>query len=233
MIGLVVVGIAEDVVVVLLQIARLGVVDEIRLGLHRLFGIEVRGEDLVFDLDQFECLLGDGFGNGHHTGNVVAHVAHLVESQRIVMAHRKNAVRVGRILPHCNRNHAFAFLCAARVDALDARVRVRGMEDLADQHAGTLRSSVYLPAPVVFPAASIILKVILATVQEELGLPNAAGLTAELHSLLVDEPNQFFLAHQDSEKDDSMVGTLVATLPSSYTGGELMVGLGEDYRRKN
>jgi predicted 2-oxoglutarate/Fe(II)-dependent dioxygenase YbiX len=74
------------------------------------------------------------------------------------------------------------------------------------------------------------LKVILATVQEELGLPNGAGLTAELHSLLVYEPNQFFLAHQDSEKDDSMVGTLVVTLPSSYTGGELMVGLGEEWK---
>ncbi len=68
------------------------------------------------------------------------------------------------------------------------------------------------------------LKVILATVKEELGLPDAAELTADLHSLLVYEPNQFFLAHQDSEKDDSMVGTLVVTLPSSYTGGELMVG---------
>src|SRR5579864_4616202 len=65
---------------------------------------------------------------------------------------------------------------------------------------------------------------ILATVKEELGLPNAARLTADLHSLLVYEPNQFFLAHQDSEKDDSMVGTLVVTLPSSHTGGELMVG---------
>jgi hypothetical protein len=65
---------------------------------------------------------------------------------------------------------------------------------------------------------------ILATVKEELGLPNAAGLTADLHSLLVYEPNQFFLVHQDSEKDDSMVGTLVVTLPSSYAGGELMVG---------
>ena len=68
------------------------------------------------------------------------------------------------------------------------------------------------------------LKVILATVKEELGLPNAAELTAGLHSLLVYEPNQHFLAHQDSEKDDSMVGTLVVTLPSSYAGGELMVG---------
>jgi 2OG-Fe(II) oxygenase superfamily len=74
------------------------------------------------------------------------------------------------------------------------------------------------------------LKVILATVKEELGLPNAAELTADLHSLLVYETNQHFLAHQDSEKDDSMVGTLVVTLPSSYTGGELMVGHNEEWK---
>jgi predicted 2-oxoglutarate/Fe(II)-dependent dioxygenase YbiX len=74
------------------------------------------------------------------------------------------------------------------------------------------------------------LKVILATIKEELGLPNAAELTADLHSLLIYETNQHFLAHQDSEKDDSMVGTLVVTLPSSYTGGELMVGLGEEWK---
>ena len=73
------------------------------------------------------------------------------------------------------------------------------------------------------------LKDILATVKEELGLPNAAELTADLHSLLVYETNQHFLAHQDSEKDDSMVGTLVVTLPSGYTGGELMVGHNEEW----
>jgi 2OG-Fe(II) oxygenase superfamily len=74
------------------------------------------------------------------------------------------------------------------------------------------------------------LRDILATVKEELGLPNAAGLTADLHSLLIYEPNQFFLVHQDSEKDDSMVGTLVVTLPSSYAGGELMVGHNEEWK---
>jgi 2OG-Fe(II) oxygenase superfamily len=74
------------------------------------------------------------------------------------------------------------------------------------------------------------LKDVLATVKEELGLPNAAGLTADLHSLLVYETNQHFLAHQDSEKDDSMVGTLVVTLPSSYAGGELMVGHNEEWK---
>ena len=66
--------------------------------------------------------------------------------------------------------------------------------------------------------------------KEELGLPNAAGLAADLHSLLVYEPNQFFLAHQDSEKDDSMVGTLMVKLPSSYAGGELMVGHNEEWK---
>ena len=74
------------------------------------------------------------------------------------------------------------------------------------------------------------LKDILATVKEELGLPNAAELTAELHSLLVYETNQHFLAHQDSEKDDSMVGTLVVTLPSRHAGGELMVGHNEEWK---
>jgi hypothetical protein len=71
---------------------------------------------------------------------------------------------------------------------------------------------------------------ILATVKHELGLPNSSELAADLHSLLVYEPNQFFLVHQDSEKDNSMIGTLVVTLPSSYTGGELMVGLGEEWK---
>jgi predicted 2-oxoglutarate/Fe(II)-dependent dioxygenase YbiX len=74
------------------------------------------------------------------------------------------------------------------------------------------------------------LKDILVTVKEELGLPNAAELTADLHSLLVYEQNQHFLAHQDSEKDDAMVGTVVVTLPSSYTGGELMVGHNEEWK---
>jgi 2OG-Fe(II) oxygenase superfamily len=69
---------------------------------------------------------------------------------------------------------------------------------------------------------------LLATVKEELGLPNAAELTADLHSLLVYEPDQFFLAHQDSEKSDDMFGTLVVTLPSRFTGGELMVGHNEE-----
>jgi len=64
---------------------------------------------------------------------------------------------------------------------------------------------------------------ILAEVRDELGLPPRARLRAEPHALLVYGKGQFFLPHQDSEKDDTMIGTLVISLPSSHTGGELVI----------
>ena len=59
--------------------------------------------------------------------------------------------------------------------------------------------------------------------RDELGLPAKTRLRAEPHALLVYGKGQFFLPHQDSEKDDAMVGTLVLSLPSAHTGGELVV----------
>jgi predicted 2-oxoglutarate/Fe(II)-dependent dioxygenase YbiX len=104
----------------------------------------------------------------------------------------------------------------------------RGTETLTDPD---VRDTWEIPKHLVHAKwDDTMLKVILATIKDELGLPNAADLTADLHSFLVYEPNQFFVAHQDSEKDDSMVGTLVVTLPSSYTGGELMVGHDEEWK---
>ena len=64
---------------------------------------------------------------------------------------------------------------------------------------------------------------ILAEVRDGLGLPPRARLRAEPHALLVCGKGQFFLPHQDSEKDDTMIGTLVVSLPSSHTGGELVI----------
>jgi hypothetical protein len=75
-----------------------------------------------------------------------------------------------------------------------------------------------------------VLRDALDTVKEDLGLPNSAELDVDLHSLLVYGPDQFFLKHQDTEKTDEMIGTLVVTLPSSYSGGELMIGKGEDWK---
>src|SRR3954452_18365 len=59
--------------------------------------------------------------------------------------------------------------------------------------------------------------------RDELGLPPTSRLRADLHSMLVYGKGQFFLPHQDSEKDDAMVGTLVVSLPSAHTGGELVI----------
>ena len=60
-------------------------------------------------------------------------------------------------------------------------------------------------------------------VRDELGLPPTTRLRAELHAMLIYGKGQFFLPHQDSEKDDAMVGTLVVSLPSAHAGGELIV----------
>lgn len=64
---------------------------------------------------------------------------------------------------------------------------------------------------------------ILDILRAELGLAPDCELSAELHSMLVYESGQFFQRHQDSEKADGMIGTLVVTLPSAFTGGELVI----------
>ncbi|MGW4243480.1 2OG-Fe(II) oxygenase [Nocardia sp. NPDC004722] len=63
----------------------------------------------------------------------------------------------------------------------------------------------------------------LEAVREDLRLPTTCELSAELHSMLVYEAGQFFLPHRDSEKADGMIGTLVVTLPSEFSGGGLVV----------
>jgi hypothetical protein len=52
----------------------------------------------------------------------------------------------------------------------------------------------------------------LTDLADELGLPAGTRLEAELHALLVYGPGQFFIPHQDTEKNDAMIGTLTVTL---------------------
>ena len=73
------------------------------------------------------------------------------------------------------------------------------------------------------PVWEATLGAVLDRVRDELGLPPTTKLRAELHAMLAYGKGQFFLPHQDSEKDDAMVGTLVVSLPSAHTGGELVV----------
>lgn len=67
------------------------------------------------------------------------------------------------------------------------------------------------------------LRPVLDCLRGDLGLPSGCELKAELHSMLVYARGQFFAAHQDSERADTMVGSLVVTLPSSFKGGALVV----------
>jgi hypothetical protein len=60
-------------------------------------------------------------------------------------------------------------------------------------------------------------------IARDLGLPEGCALRAELHNLLVYGPGQFFAPHQDSEKADGMIGTLVVLLPSESKGGALVI----------
>ena len=61
-----------------------------------------------------------------------------------------------------------------------------------------------------------------AKVQEALGLEKHK-LNSQLYDLLLYEPGSFFLPHRDGEKLDRMVATLVMVLPSSHTGGALVI----------
>lgn len=63
----------------------------------------------------------------------------------------------------------------------------------------------------------------LESLRADLGLPAGCRMKAALHAMLVYAPGQFFLSHQDSEKADDMVGTLVVTLPSSFKGGAFVI----------
>ncbi len=62
----------------------------------------------------------------------------------------------------------------------------------------------------------------LRTCEEQLDLQGQT-LIAHPYKLLVYEEGSFFLAHQDSEKEDDMVATLVMALPSAHQGGELTI----------
>ena len=64
---------------------------------------------------------------------------------------------------------------------------------------------------------------VLGALRTDLGLPDTCRLKAALHAMLVYAPGQFFLPHQDSEKADDMLGTLVVTLPASFRGGAILV----------
>ncbi len=64
---------------------------------------------------------------------------------------------------------------------------------------------------------------VLEALKKDLGLSEDSQLQADLHNLLIYEPGQFFDPHQDSEKCNGMVATMVVVLPCTHTGGSLII----------
>jgi predicted 2-oxoglutarate/Fe(II)-dependent dioxygenase YbiX len=93
-------------------------------------------------------------------------------------------------------------------------------------HDPSVRNSREMPASRVKIAARRFQPVLaqhLPTLRAELGFPEGCELKAAFDKLLLYEEGQFFKTHQDSEKNDDMVATLVVLLPSEYSGGVLTV----------
>ncbi len=67
------------------------------------------------------------------------------------------------------------------------------------------------------------LAAILPTIRRRLGLPLDGVIRPVVDKLLVYGPGQFFSPHQDSERVDGMLATLVIILPSRHTGGSFAV----------
>jgi hypothetical protein len=63
----------------------------------------------------------------------------------------------------------------------------------------------------------------LSIIKRQLGLPEDGQLVAVFDKLLVYGPGQFFAPHQDSERTDDMIGSLVVELPSAYLGGSIAI----------
>jgi len=63
----------------------------------------------------------------------------------------------------------------------------------------------------------------LASLRRLLGLPDGGKLVPVFDKLLVYAPGQFFAPHQDSERADDMIASLVVELPSKHEGGAFVV----------
>ncbi len=101
----------------------------------------------------------------------------------------------------------------------------RGTETLTD---ASVRDTWEVPRESVRVSWDAEFEAVLASIRDDLSLPPTCTLRPELHSMLVYERGQFFLPHQDSEKHDGMVATLVVVLPHRHTGGELLIGSGTE-----
>ena len=121
-------------------------VQQRRVGLHRLLDVDDVGQHLVVDLDQLQRLLGDRLRRGGDGGDGVAVVQHLLarhhaardvaEVDHQLAGGGDQDGHVGEIVAGDDGLDAGQLLGGRGVDRADARVRVRGAQHLADELAG-------------------------------------------------------------------------------------------------
>ncbi|GBP66722.1 hypothetical protein EVAR_50101_1 [Eumeta japonica] len=63
----------------------------------------------------------------------------------------------------------------------------------------------------------------LKVIKNKLSLNKNSTLEAHLHNMLIYEQGQHFDFHQDTEKINNMIATLVVALPCAHTGGDLVI----------
>ncbi|MFV8326046.1 2OG-Fe(II) oxygenase [Flavobacterium sp. ZS1P14] len=68
----------------------------------------------------------------------------------------------------------------------------------------------------------VFITTIVEQIKPDLGI-DAYAVSANLYKMLIYEEGDFFLTHKDSEKEKGMFGTLIVGLPSTHTGGELVI----------
>ena len=124
---------------------------------------------------------------------------------------------VGRVAVPVTEGVAAKLIAAARPAPFGVRDETR--------HDERVRSTWEIPADQVAVGAAFdrALASKLATIGRRLGLAGGGALRPVLDKLLVYGPGQFFAPHQDSERGDGMLATLVVVLPSRRAGGRLVV----------
>ncbi|MES2615650.1 MAG: 2OG-Fe(II) oxygenase [Bdellovibrionota bacterium] len=66
---------------------------------------------------------------------------------------------------------------------------------------------------------------------KEFNFSQSVQLEAHLHNLLIYGPGQFFKPHQDAEKLENMIATLIIVMPTPHIGGKLVVAHCEDKKK--
>ena len=118
--------------------------------------VERNGERLVFDLDEVAGILGDVAVLGDNGRDRLAVMAHLLSGDQVLDdragAERRQRRRPLRhVLARHDRDHARERRRLARVDADDARVRVRAAQDRRVRHARQLDVVDVAPLPAQEP----------------------------------------------------------------------------------